>query len=82
MIRAVLTQGNGRKMLILGIDDENVRRLTSGQPIHCKGETVGLEVDVVVWHEHSTGEIVESMRQHGFDVPAAVPADRVVYEKK
>ncbi len=82
MIRAVLTQNNGRKMLILGIDDENVRRLTSGQPIHVKGATVDLEVDVAIWHEHTLDEIVEKFREFGFDVPAGGPADRVAYEKK
>ena len=81
MIRAVLTQANGRKMLILGVDDENIRRLTSGQPVRVLGETVDLELDVVIWHEHTTSEIIDSLRELGFAVPP-VPEDRVPYWKK
>jgi hypothetical protein len=54
MIRAVATKADGTKLLILGVDDENVKRLTSGQPIHVEGADVGIPgVDVVVMHGHT-----------------------------
>jgi hypothetical protein len=48
MIRATGRMKDGRLFLLLGVDRENINRLTSGKPIVCKGESVGIERDVII----------------------------------
>jgi ribosomal protein S5 len=43
VIKALATV-NGRRLLLLGIDDRAVERLTAGQPILVRGAEVGLGV--------------------------------------
>jgi len=48
MIRATGRMKDGRLFLLLGVDRENINRLTSGKPIVCKGESVGIDRDVII----------------------------------
>lgn len=41
MIKALAHRGD-RPVIILGLENENWRRLTAGQPIHVNGEEVGV----------------------------------------
>lgn len=39
-------------LVLLGINDENVQRLQQGEPVHVKGEQLGLDQDIVIaYHE-------------------------------
>jgi len=42
MIKAVATGPNGRKIVLLGISNENVKRMNEGKPLHIHGEEMGL----------------------------------------
>ena len=43
MIRARATSADGRPVILLGLERENVRRLVElGQPIHVSGESLGI----------------------------------------
>lgn len=66
MIRAIGSAEDGTPVIFLGLDDENLRRLTSDQPIRVNlsellpGQATGLpDITVVVFH--AEGEAVEAM---------------------
>jgi hypothetical protein len=68
MIRAIGQNGDGTPVVFLGLDDENLRRLTSDQPVRANlsellpGQTTGLpDITVVVFH--AEGDAVEVMRR-------------------
>lgn len=71
MIRAVVTRSNGRRVLVLGIDDVNVKRLTEGQPIHVDGLLEGLNFEVIILYGSTLQDIVEDLRKTGLEVPDA-----------
>lgn len=39
---------NGRKIIILGITDENIRRLRDGKPIHIHADSLGIFGEIVI----------------------------------
>lgn len=68
MIRAVGTNQRGGKLLVLGIDDDNVKRLTNGEPIICRGDTVGVSFDVVIVHGHTLRDVKATL-EDSFTLP-------------
>ena len=83
MIRAVSTKRDGGKILVLGVDDENVKRLTSGKPIFVEGEPLGLPVDVVILHGRTLQDVLNELKDSGIElpvdrVPIATPGHPVV----
>lgn len=69
MIRLTGESADGRKFVLLGIDKENVRRLTNGQPIRCSAESVGIERDVIVVYGESLQKITDELAEAGFIFP-------------
>lgn len=69
MIRAIGSDEDGQPMVFLGLDDENLRRLTTDQPIRVNlaqldpgGDPTGLPyITVVVFH--ATPESVAWLRE-------------------
>ena len=67
MIKAIadVVKGPGkgkRKVLILGLDSENWRRLLAGLPIHFNGETIGLEkLDVLIVGGESQADVLKQL---------------------
>lgn len=45
-----LAENGGRKLLGLGVTEENLTRLVSGQPIHIFGEEIGIgKMDIMLF---------------------------------
>lgn len=84
MIRAVKRMNDGSILLLLGVDDTNIARLTSGQPINIEGESVGIPgFNVVIMHGHTLQDIMDELKASGVDLPVdrlpiAVPGHPVV----
>lgn len=76
MIRALTTQKDGRKMLILGVDRINIERLTSKQPIIVRGGQFGMDLpmDVLIMFGETLDDVAAELRQNGFEsVPDPLP---------
>ena len=70
MIRAVKKMADGSVLLLLGVDDGNIERLTSGQPIHVEGASVGIPgVNVAIMHGHTLQDIMDELKANGVDLP-------------
>ncbi len=88
MIRAVATKKDGTKLLVLGLDDENVRRLKAGQPIRVQGDQLGLPgIEVVLMHGPTAQDIVEKFRAAGIEmpegsIPSPGPGQAVILRRK
>lgn len=67
MIRALATQKDGRKLLILGVDRTNIDKLTSKQPIIVRGDQFGLDlpVDFLIMFGETLDDVATELRQSG-----------------
>lgn len=43
-------EGQGRKIVGLGVEERNLERLRAGDPIHVFGEEMGLPFDIVIYY--------------------------------
>lgn len=48
MIRATVTSGAGRRMILLGLEEGNVTRLREGKPIHIHADELGFAGEIVI----------------------------------
>lgn len=82
MLKAIAIQEDGRKVVILGIDARNVRRMKEGDPIHVKGEELGLtEIkSIVIAYGETMDALVGEMRAHGMPIPTAAEMRRMEAE--
>ncbi len=73
MIRATAKTKSGRTLLVLGIDAENVRRLTAGRPIYVDGTAHGLAVsgDVMILYGETLDDVVRELESAGVAMPPA-----------
>jgi hypothetical protein len=70
LIRATITSpSTGKRTLLLGVDRENMNRLTDGKPIFVKGEPLGVNCDVVIVFGESLDQVVEDMHKAGIHFP-------------
>lgn len=69
MIRAVATKANGTKVLLLGVDEDNVQRLKDGRPIHVNAEAYGLPCDVIIVYGKTMQHVIDELKAAGFEVP-------------
>lgn len=70
MIRARFKR-DGRDVLLLGLDDENVRRLTAGQPIFVDGtKNLLAPVDVLIMHGRTLDDVLAELRAAGVEMPS------------
>jgi hypothetical protein len=70
MIRAVTTARDGHKILILGIDAENFRRLTAQDPIFVFGKPLGVPIDVAFVHGSDSDMVAQQLARMGLVIPA------------
>ena len=70
MIRAT-GERNGRPFLLLGVDRENINRLTSGKPIRCTMESVGIERDVLIVFGETLQDVTNELTAAGIQFPSA-----------
>jgi hypothetical protein len=52
-----------------GLAEGNLKLLREGRPIHIKGAQLGCADDFLIVYGQSERDIVEQMRQSGFEVP-------------
>lgn len=57
MIRAKTTDNK----IILGIDKENVKRLTSGKPILVKAESIDIEYDIIIAYGDTLQQLAKDL---------------------
>lgn len=69
MIRAVARKKNGRTLLVLGVDDVNVKHLTSNEPIHVEGAPLGIDVDVLIMHGTTLRDVIRQLKDAGVELP-------------
>jgi hypothetical protein len=67
MIRAKATAPDGSHVIVLGLSQENIKRLTAGQPIRVTGESISTpEIASILIFAGGTEQGMEAMlREHG-----------------
>lgn len=69
MIRAVTTKADGTKLLILGLEEENVRRLRAGKPVFVEGAPLGVQADVILLYGKTSRDIIRELKKAGVTMP-------------
>jgi len=70
MIRMTLINPNtGKKLLLLGLDRENINRLTAGKPIMVEGAGMGLAFDVSVCFGETLDDVRAELEKSGLRFP-------------
>lgn len=62
MIKAVVAGASGKKTIILGLSDENLRRLREDMPILVEGSTVGIESDIAIVAGRTEEELARQIK--------------------
>jgi hypothetical protein len=70
MIRATGKMKDGRPFLLLGMDRENITRLTAGKPIVVRMESVGIERDVLICFGETLQALTDELIEAGFVLPS------------
>jgi hypothetical protein len=65
-----MTTKDGRPMLLLGIEAENVKRLKEGQPIHVNGREDDLPIDVVIMYGETLQDVLDDLVKAGVQLPS------------
>lgn len=52
----------GRKLIILGVEDNNLNQLRRGRPIHIHGDKLGFDGDIVIHYETTMAKLVKTFR--------------------
>lgn len=82
MITALATSKSGQRMVILGLDGENMTRLMAKEPIHIHlDQTVpGAEItlEIVLMGGRSAQHIVDQLIELGWMSPDLVPIDQTL----
>ena len=75
MIRARFKR-NGRDVVLLGLDEENIRRLTAGQPIFVDGQyKLGVPVDFTIVYGTTLQDVINQLQEAGFELPTKSDTD-------
>jgi hypothetical protein len=69
MMLASGTSGDGKPLYFVGLDAENIKRLTAGQPIHVRLEQVGGAGVVWLIYGHTLGDVINDLRKAGVQWP-------------
>lgn len=68
MLRLRGRRPDGREFLLLGLDKENIRRLTDKKPIWIKGETVQMEFDVLIMYGETLQDVTDDLAKRGLNM--------------
>lgn len=71
MIRMKGTKPDGTPFLFLGVDRENINRLTAGKPLICSAARVGVERDVMIVFGENLQDVVDQLAKAGVVIPPA-----------
>lgn len=66
---------NDRPFLLLGIDRENIDRLTSGKPIRVLMESIGIERDVLIVFGETLQNVTDELTAAGISLPSPPKTD-------
>lgn len=75
MIRLTGKTGD-RAFLILGVDRDNINRLTSGKPIRVTAESVGIERDVMIIFGETLQSVTDELTAAGVVLPTPDKSER------
>jgi hypothetical protein len=64
--------GEGRGVVVLGIDASNVEKLKQGLPINVPGQDLDVDVDLAIVYGERMQDIVDELGHTGLDVPLEV----------
>lgn len=48
--------------IVIGLEEENLKRLREGKPFHCHGVSVGLPVDVAIFYGKTMADLETTIR--------------------
>lgn len=65
MIRMTGVKSDGTPFMLLGVDRENINRLTSGKPIVCNRESLGVERDVMIVFGETLQDVINDLEKVG-----------------
>lgn len=76
MIRmTIINPETGKRLLLLGVERENINRLTAGKPIFVNGEAMQIGFDVAVMFGETLADCYAEMEKHGLGIPPKAPAN-------
>ncbi len=62
MIKAGMTKGDGTKIALLGITQDNVDRLQEGKPINVSLEPYGMKGEIIICYGKDTKTLTDQLR--------------------
>lgn len=68
MIKAILNT-NGKKTALFGLSDINVEKLKNNEPIFIDGEKLNMNMDVIIMHGQTEGDVYRQLKKAGLDLP-------------
>lgn len=69
MIRAGFTTPDGRLVLLLGLSEENVRRMRAGSPVHVDGKDMGVDAEIVIFGGRGDEQDLRAVLAEHFKLP-------------
>lgn len=90
MLKAVMTKGDGTKLILLGLEEMNIQRLKEGKPIHVEGEDIGFPgIQIGIMYGETQQAMMDELKKSGVELPidrapVVQPGQAVVFrpEKK
>lgn len=82
-----MTKADGTKLILLGVDDGNVKRLTEGKPISVQGDMLGIPgIEIAIVHGKTYQNILDELKKSGVEipidrVPEVQPGQAIVFKK-
>lgn len=67
MIKAKITKQNGKQVILLGIDKENVKRLRKNKPIYIKGSDLLIDDDICIAYGNTLEDIMKEFNIPGIN---------------
>lgn len=62
MLRASLVdEKTGRKILVFGLEPENIKRMQQGRPIHFDAAELGVDCDILIYTGKNLREMAEQL---------------------
>ena len=73
MIKVFFETSNiGKRVAVLGLSDENIKKLVTGQPILINFDELlpGVNMDVCVFHGKTEEDMLQDLKDHGLNFGA------------
>jgi len=62
MIKATMQTNEGKNIVLLGLSEENVKRLKENKPIHVNGNELGLDHDVIIMYGQTEQHLYDELK--------------------